>query len=73
MTYIQNWEIWKLVMERFPQIEKERTCRMEREMRDKARKSYYDTLYERFTKESILEEERGNNAELGAEICKADS
>lgn len=62
MTYIQNFEIWKLVMQRFPKIEKERTCRTEKEMRDKARQSYYNTLYERFTKESILAEERGDNA-----------
>lgn len=72
MSYMMNYEIWKLVMQRFPKIEKERTCRMEKEMRDKARQSYYNTLYERFTKESILAEERSDNAEFGTEICKAD-
>lgn len=66
----RKMEIWKIVMERFPKIEKERTCRMEKEMRDKARQSYYDRLYEQYSKESILEEERSNNAESGKEVCK---
>ena len=51
-------EIWAKVMERFPKIDKERTCRTEREMRQMARESYYQTLLnERKRAAVILEAE----------------
>ena len=36
--------LWDIVMKRFPKWEKERTCKMERTMRDAARQSYYNRL-----------------------------
>ena len=36
--------LWAIVMIRFPKLEKERTCRMERTMRNAARESYYKRL-----------------------------
>jgi hypothetical protein len=43
-----NQEIWAMVMTKYPKLEKERTCRMEREFRNAARQEYYQKLlYER--------------------------
>jgi hypothetical protein len=42
-------------MGRFPKLEKEKTCRMEREMRQQARESYRKKLYEAYGKTEILE------------------
>lgn len=36
--------LWQIVLTRFPKWEKERTCKMERTMRDAARESYYNRL-----------------------------
>lgn len=55
-------------MERFPKIDKERTCQTEREFRQMARISYYKTLYERKGEESILDKQCPNNAEDRAEV-----
>lgn len=55
---MRDQEIWLQVMQRFPKIEKERTCRYERELRNQARESYYNRLYAAKSKENILE--RGN-------------
>lgn len=41
---MRDQELWQRVMERFPKIDKERTCRMEREMRNSARESFYARL-----------------------------
>lgn len=54
-------EIWALVMERFPKLEKERSCRLEREMRNKARESYYKRLYEQKAKGELLEAKHTDN------------
>jgi hypothetical protein len=47
-------DIWVIVMERFPKLDKERTCRMEREFRNMARQSYKLKLIETYTKANIL-------------------
>ena len=65
---ILDLELWSKVMERFPKIEKERTCITEREFRQAARLSYYKTLYERKAKESILDEQCPDNAEDRTEV-----
>jgi hypothetical protein len=44
-----------MVMTKYPKIEKERTCRMERELRNAARKEYYEKLYEAKRAQDILE------------------
>lgn len=54
---ILNPEIWAKVMERFPKLEKERTCRLEKELRDSARMSFYKRLYEQYSETKILEAE----------------
>lgn len=56
-----DYNIWAKVMERFPKLEKERTCRMEREMRQQARMSYYNRLYEQSRKSEILEAKHTDN------------
>lgn len=61
-------EIWSKVMERFPKIDKERTCNTEREFRQAARLSYYKTLYERKAKESILAQQCPDDAENRSEV-----
>jgi hypothetical protein len=38
-------DLWAIVMERFPKLPKERECRLEKEMRDAARQSYYERLF----------------------------
>lgn len=48
-------ELWLQVMTRFPKIEKEKTCRTEREFRNQARDSYYNRLYAAKAKTNILE------------------
>lgn len=58
---ILDSEIWDKVMERFPKLEKERTCRLEREMRQQARMSYYKRLYEQKTKGELLEAKHTDN------------
>lgn len=58
---ILDSEIWGKVMERFPKLENERTCRLEREMRQKARMSYYSRLYEQKTKGELLEAKHTDN------------
>lgn len=52
---MRDQELWLQVMQRFPRIDKEKTCRMEREMRNQARESYYKRLYDAKSKEDILE------------------
>lgn len=41
---MRDQELWAIVMERFPKLEKERSCKMEKTMRDAARESYYKRL-----------------------------
>jgi hypothetical protein len=48
-------DIWVIVMERFPKLDKERTCRMEREFRNMARHSYKLKLIEIYKQANILE------------------
>lgn len=36
--------VWQAVMKRFPKIEQERTCMIERRAREAARNSYYNRL-----------------------------
>lgn len=43
----RDLDIWGLVMLKYPKIDNERTCRIEREFRDLARKAYYQKLYEK--------------------------
>lgn len=57
-------ELWGKVMDRFPKIEKERTCRLEMEMRQQARMSYYKRLYDELRKTEILETDREDSKEL---------
>lgn len=58
---VLDYDIWNEVMNRFPKLENERTCRIEREMREKARMSYYNTLYERKRKAELLEAKHTDN------------
>jgi adenine-specific DNA glycosylase len=37
-------ELWTKVMERFPKLATEATCRLERDFRNKARQGYYERL-----------------------------
>ena len=53
-------------MERFPRLEKEKTCRMEREFRNKARESYKQRLIETYAAKDILE--AGN--EVAGKVAK---
>lgn len=55
-------ELWAIVMERFPKLEKERSCRLEREMREYARESFYNRLYEQKAKGELLEAKHTNNS-----------
>jgi hypothetical protein len=48
-------DIWVIVMERFPRLDKEKTCRMEREFRNMARQSYKKKLIETYRAKNILE------------------
>ena len=57
-------EVWAIVMERFPKLEKERTCRLEKELRDAARMSFYKRLYDELRTTKILETEREDSKEL---------
>ncbi len=43
-----------LVMKRFPKLEKEKTCRLERELRNQARESYKKRLIEAERAKDIL-------------------
>jgi hypothetical protein len=54
-------ELWEKVMDRFPKLEKERTCRLERELRQQARMSFYKRLYEQYSETKILETKRENS------------
>ena len=58
-----------MVMERFPKWEKERTCRMERSMRNAARESYYKRLVnERKREADILEGLGASEANSGEKV-----
>ena len=52
-----NQEIWAMVMTKYPKLEKERTCRMEREFRNAARQDYYQKLL--YARDRNSTEERG--------------
>ena len=43
MTYEER-QLWALVMERFPKLETERRCNLERMAREAARQSYFNRL-----------------------------
>lgn len=45
MTPRERRDLWPAVMSRFPRLESEARCRMERETRNQARESYLKTLY----------------------------
>lgn len=50
-------ELWQIVLIRFPKWEKEKTCRMERTMREAARESMYKRLInERQAAKAVLDE-----------------
>ena len=52
---MRDKELWQIVLTRFPIWEKERTCKMERTLREAARESYYNKLVnERKREEEIL-------------------
>ena len=48
-----------MVMERFPRLRTERTCRTEREMRRRARESYYQRLKNELLAELGTEQDNG--------------
>ena len=52
------------MMEKYPKLPKERTCRMEREMRNEARECYYDKLYEAKRAQDILEKGHQDSTEI---------
>ena len=60
--------LWLQVMTRFPKIDKEKTCRMEREMRNQARESYYNRLYAAKRAQDILERCNEDAAKAPGEV-----
>jgi hypothetical protein len=61
--------IWQSVMERFPKLDKERNCRMEREMRNQARESYYQKLLNEANRaKGILEAGNEDAAKTSKEV-----
>jgi hypothetical protein len=55
-----------MVMTKYPKIEKERTCRMERDLRNAARKEYYEKLYEAKRAQDILEAGNKDTTEVAS-------
>lgn len=54
-------ELWTKVMEKYPKLPKERTCRLEREMRNEARKCYYEKLLKLNNNDTEIQKEAGSN------------
>ncbi len=53
---IEEQQLWKMVMARYPKLENERTCAIEKRMRDMARQSMFERLKnERAGQDSILD------------------
>ena len=60
-----DYEIWEIVMQRFPKIPTERTCITEHRMRNEVRHSYKMRLYdERQSAQRLLE--KGGTAQGAA-------
>jgi hypothetical protein len=57
-------ELWQMVMARYPKLENERKCALERNLRNAARQSYLQKLInERAREASILERGGGDAAQ----------
>ncbi len=47
---IEEQQLWKMVMARYPKLENERTCAIEKRLRDLARQSMFEKLKKQHTK-----------------------
>jgi hypothetical protein len=65
-------ELWRMVMAKYPKIERERTCRMEKDLRDMARMAYLKKLYEGSGTADLLADGDADAAQAASQVHRAD-